>query len=209
MDEDLDLTGCFRFHPGVAGNAVPKDLKGTAFTGKLPAASHLAVRLKANSQERAEFLQAAVAAFAVEHIRTTAQRIHIETVWKTQLRAGSTALASSALVQVPSGKLRTYQSTRLFLVLEENNGQYAPVLMHFHKTTVTLDGAASPPKLGEELDEENGTDKEVFFDNFPLYAGEPDVVITRHSYYEDWNYSIYRRIGARYQLVYTGCGGGA
>jgi hypothetical protein len=209
MDEDLDLTGCFRLHPAAPENAVPKELNGTAFTGRLPVASHPPLRLKASLQDRTLFLEAAVAAFAKANVRTAPQRIHLETVWKTQLRAGHAAIVASALIQMQAGKPRTYHSYRLFLVIEENNGRYEPVLTSFHKTTITLDSGADSPKPGEELDEENDTDKEVFFDNFPLFAGEPDVVISRHTYYEDWNFSVYRRNGESYQLVYTGCGGGA
>ena len=164
--------------------------------------------MKANPQERALFLQSAIAAFAELHIHAASQRIRINDIWKTQLRAEGKALAASALLQLPASKPRTYHSYRLFMVIEENDRQYTPVLTHLHKTTITLDGADNAPKTGEELDEENDTDKEVFFDNFPLFAGEPDVIITRHTYYEDWNYSVYRRQGKNYQLIYTGCGGG-
>jgi hypothetical protein len=208
IDEDLDLTGCFRLHPEAAGSAIPKNLKGTAFTGKLPAVSHPALRTTATPPERALFLQAAAVAFAEQHVHTSAQRIHVDTIWKTQLRAEHTALAASALVQLLGDKPRTYHSYRLFLVIEEDKGTYKPVLTHFHKTTITLDGSADQPKPGEELDEENDADKEVFFDNFPLFANEPDVVITKHTYYEDWNFSVYRWKDENYQLVYNGCGGG-
>ncbi|MGA3082055.1 MAG: hypothetical protein ABSD44_11810 [Terracidiphilus sp.] len=209
IDEDLDLTGCFRLHPAAPENVVPKELNGTAFTGNPPTASHPPLRLKASLQERTLFLQAAATAFAKKDVRTAPQRIHLETVWKTQLRAGHTALVSSALVQMHADKPQTYRSYRLFLVIEESHGQYEPVLTRFHKTTLTLDSGADSPKPGEQLDEEKDTDKEVFFDNFPLFAGESDAVITRHTYYEDWNFSVYRRNGESYRLVYTGCGGGA
>ena len=96
----------------------------------------------------------------------------------------------------------------MFLVLEENNGTYLPVLSHFHKATISLEDTTNPPKPGEVLDEENGADKEVYVDNFPLFPGEPDAIITEHTYYESWAYSVYRRIGTNYQLLYTGCGGG-
>jgi hypothetical protein len=209
MDQDLDLTGCFRLHSATADAAVPRDLNGIAFTGELPEGSHPALRMKASPQERGVFLDAAVAAFAEQHVHTLRSRVHLDAVWKTQLRANHDALAGNALVQIPTGKPRIYRSYRLFLVLEEEGAQYRSVLASFHKTRITLDSGEDPPKAGQEMDEENGADKELFFDNFPLFAGEPDAVISRHTYYEDWNFSVHRRIGAKYQLVYSGCGGGA
>jgi len=174
----------------------------------MPAASHPPLHTKASPQERALFIQSAVASYAERHIHASPQRIRVDEIWKIQLSVDDTALTGSALFQLPASKPRTYHSYRLFMVVEEKDGQYYPILTHFHKTIITLDGADNTPKPGEELDEENETDKEVFFDNFPLYANEPDVIITRHTYYEDWNYSIYRRQGKEYQLIYTGCGGG-
>lgn len=203
----LDFNGCFRLHPDNAHHAPPNDFKGTVWTGSPVTASHTALRTKATSDERTIFLQAASAVFAARHVRIAPSSIHTGSIWKTQLQASHIALAGSALVQLASIKPKTYYSYRLFLVVEENGSTYLPVLNHYHKSTIALDNT-SPPKVGEVLDEEENVDKEVFVDNFPLFPGEPDAVITEHSYYESWAYSIYRRIGATYQLLYTGCGGG-
>jgi hypothetical protein len=208
-DEDLDFKGCFKLISEEPHSAVPKDFAGIAFSGKTPAYSHPAVRAKADPSDRRALLKALGAAFAKHDLHFDLSRIHIESVWKTQLRSGTLALTGSALVQVPAASPQTYDSYRMFLVAEENNGLFVPVQTSFHKTTIKLEGSDWPPKPGEEIDEENDTDLEVFFDNFPIFAGEPDAVITRHTYYEDWNFSVYRRKGATYQLVYTGCGGGA
>jgi hypothetical protein len=97
----------------------------------------------------------------------------------------------------------------MLLIAQETNGELVPVLTFFHETKIKLEGGDWPPEPAQEIDEGNDADKEVFFDNFPVFAGEPDAVITRHSYYEDWNFSIYRWVGSSYKLVYTGCGGGA
>ena len=66
------------------------------------------------------------------------------------------------------------------------------------------------PKKGEILPEEGGSvDQESFLDNFPpLSEAKLTQFFSYHQYYEDWSYSIYRRRGSTYQLVYTGCGGG-
>ncbi len=94
------------------------------------------------------------------------------------------------------------------MVIEEEKGIYVPVLDHFHRVTIPVESITNPPKPGEVLSEEGYGDKEIFIDNFPLFPDEPDAIITEHSYYESWAYSVYRRVGPNYQLIYTGCGGG-
>jgi hypothetical protein len=204
----LDLVGCFRLHPDSANHAAPADFKGTVWTGKAAGASHTALRVKANSEERAILLRAASAVYAAHHVRVAPASIHAGIVWKVQLQTRHTALAGSSLVQLASAKPKTFYSYRIFLVIEESNGSYAPVLTHFHRATIPLESIADLPKPGEVLDEENDADKEVFLDNFPLFPSETDAITSEHTYYESWSYSIYRRNGTNYQLIYTGCGGG-
>jgi hypothetical protein len=195
-------------HPDNAHHAPPNDFKGTVWTGSPVTASHTAQRTKATSDERTIFLQAASAAFAARHVRIAPSSIHTGGIWKIQLQPGHTALAGSTLVQLAAAIPKTYYSYRIFLVVQEDKGIYSQVLTHFHRSAIALESITDVPKPGEVLDEENGVDKEVFIDNFPLYSGEPDVIITEHTYYESWSYSVYRRVGANYQLIYTGCGGG-
>jgi len=164
--------------------------------------------MKANLDDRKAFLQAASAAFATHHVRVLPSSIHSGVIWKVQLQADRTALAGSTLVQLASATPKTYYSYRIFLVVQEDKGIYSTVLTHFHRVTIPLESITDVPKPGEVLDEENGVDKEVFIDNFPLFQGEPDAIITEHTYYESWSYSVYRWVGANYQLIYTGCGGG-
>ena len=94
------------------------------------------------------------------------------------------------------------------MVIESDNHDYQIVLTHFHRTTVHLENAAQKPGHGEILDEEEYLDKEELIDTFPLFGGEPDAIITEHTFYESWAFSIYRYVGSEYKLVYTGCGGG-
>jgi len=204
----LDFEGCFRLHPDKVHHAAPVDFKGTVWTGPAAVGSHPALRSKANADERALFLNAASAAYAAQHVRIVPSSIHSDIIWKMQLRSGHAALTGSTLVQLASTKRLTYYSYRIFLVIEEDKGTYLPVLNHFRRTTIPLESTAYLPKPGEILDEEEDGDKEVFIDNFPLFSDEPDAIITEHTYYESWAYSIYRRTGASYQLLYTGCGGG-
>lgn len=204
----LDFSGCFRLHPDNSHHAAPNDFKGTVLTGTAPTPTHPMLRSKANSEERTIFLKAASAAYAARHVPIAPSSIHSGIVWKTELQAGHTALAGSALVQLAAAKPKTYYSYRILLVVEEDKGIYSPVLNPFRRTAIPLESVTDVPKPGEVLDEEDGADKEVFIDNFPLFPGEPDAIITEHTYYESWAYSVYRRVGANYQLLYTGCGGG-
>ena len=204
----LDLVGCFRLHPDSTHPAAPNDFKGTVWTGSAVVASHTALRVKANSEERASFLRAASDAFAARHVRIAPASIHVGVIWKTQLRAAHTALAGNTLVQLASKTPLTFYSYRVFLVVEDDGGTFLPVLSHFHRATIRLESVADLPKVGTLLDEDNDADKESFLDNFPLFPGEPDSIISEHTYYESWSYSIYRRVGADYHLLYTGCGGG-
>lgn len=204
----LDFVGCFRLHPDNEHHVAPADFKRTVWTGKVAGASHTALRVKANSQERAIFLQAASVVYAAHHVRVAPASTHAGIIWKVQLQTEHTALAGSSLVQLASAKPKTYYSYGIFLTIEESSGSYSPVLIHFHRASIPLDSVADLPKPGALLDEENDADKEVFLDNFPLFPGEPDAIISEHAYYESWSYSIYRRSGTNYQLSYTGCGGG-
>jgi hypothetical protein len=82
------------------------------------------------------------------------------------------------------------------------------VLEHYHRTIASLWPDDSLPKAGTLVDEEAQADREHFADNVPLFSSEPDAIVTEHTYYEDWGYSIYRFVGGSYRLIYTGCGGG-
>jgi hypothetical protein len=203
----LDFEGCFRLHPDKAHHDAQRDFKGTVWTGIAAAGSHPALRTKANAEERALFLQAASDVYAARHVRVVPFSIHSGIIWKMQLQTGHSALTGSTLVQRASAKPKTYYSYRIFLVAEEDKGTYLPVLNHYRRSTITLEDTTKLPNAGEVIDEEENVDKEVFVDNFPLFPGEPDAIITEQTYYESWAYSVYRRVGAKYQLIYTGCGG--
>jgi len=64
------------------------------------------------------------------------------------------------------------------------------VLNHYRRSTITLEDTTKLPNAGEVIDEEENVDKEVFVDNFPLFPGEPDAIITEQTYYESWAYSF-------------------
>ena len=208
-DSPIDWQGCFQLHPGPGKQHLPKQTYAIAFTGPESRPTHEAVRVKASSAERALFLEAAASVYAQHHVRATPISIHVDSVWKTQLQAGHSALTGDTLVQFPLKESDKWSSIRVFLVLEESDGRYIPMLSQMHRMTIYLEGDMQAPKTGEILPEEGGSvDQESFLDNFPLYPNEPDSIMSYHQYYENWSYSIYRRRGTTYQLVYTGCGGG-
>ncbi|MGB8260432.1 MAG: hypothetical protein WCE75_08780 [Terracidiphilus sp.] len=209
MDEELDLSGCARLRPATPGATSPRNFEGIAFSGTQPAHSHGAMNAPVSDAEKRILLDQAVAAFATHGVKAWKAGILLAGTRKIQLQSGHSALSGSALYQTPAPKHGEYHSYRLFLVVEESQGSCELVLDSFHKATVVLDSIAEKPKPGEELDEENETDREEFFDGFPLNPGEPDVIVSRHTYYEAWGYSIYRRSGARYKMIYEGCGGGS
>ncbi len=210
FDEDIDFDGCFQFEGSSPSTHIPFGFRGVAISGKVPSPTHPRVFAKADEREQTTFISFVVKSLAEHKVHVTASQVRAKEIDRTQLRAGHIALVGSVLVQIPAKEPKTYNSYRMFLVLDEDNGVYSTVLSSFHETTAFLDGGETTPKPDEELDldEENGTDIETFLDSFPLYPGEPDVVITQHRYYEDWNYSVYRWSGEKYRLIYTGCGGG-
>jgi hypothetical protein len=210
FDEDIDFNGCFRFEGPSPSATVPLGFRGIAISGKVPSPTHAPVFAKADKQEETAFISFAVKSLAEHKVHVTASQVHAKEIDSTQLRAGHIALVGSVLVQLAAREPKTFNSYRMFLVVEESSGAYSTVLSSFHETKVLLDDGEATPKPNEELDldEENGTDIETFFDSFPLFPGEPDVVISRHRYYEDWNFWVYRREGAVYRVIYSGCGGG-
>jgi hypothetical protein len=170
--DSLDFSGCFRLHPDNAHRS-QKDFKGTVWAGKVAVANHPALRVKANTEERDLFLQAASAAFATRHVRISPSSIHSGVIWKRQFQSGHTALAGSTLIQLASTKPKTYYSYRIFLVMEEDKGAYLPVLEHFHRATIPLENVTDQPKPGEVIDQEGDADKEVFIDNYPSSRVSP------------------------------------
>jgi hypothetical protein len=209
FDEDIDFNGCFRFEGSSPSTPVPLGFRGIAISGKVPSPTHAPVFAKADKREQTTFIPFVVKSLAGHRVHVTASQMRAEEIGRTQLRAGHIALVGNVLVQIPAREPKTYNSYRMFLVIEESDGAYSIVLSSFHETTIVLDSGDDAQNPSEELDEGNETDIEAFFDSFPLFLGEPDVVISRHQYYEDWNYSVYRWSGEKYQLIYTGCGGGA
>jgi hypothetical protein len=203
-----DLVGCFTTNSDQAQKFPKREFKGIVWAGEPRQSNHPPNRSSASMDERALFLKSASAVYEAHHLQIAPNSIHAGPVIRTQLQSGHEALAGSAIVQLASKEPKDYYSYRIFLVLEKGVGDYQPVLIHYRRTTLTIEDDSYRPQPGQLIDEEGYSDKESFVDSFPLYPGEPDAIITEHTYYESWAYSIYRRTGPQYQLIYTGCGGG-
>jgi hypothetical protein len=204
----IDWSGCLNLHPAEGQSHLPKAPSAIAYTGPTPKKAHDSVRAKANSAERTIFLSEASKVYEEHHVHAAPNSIHVGTVWKTQFQTGHTALVGNTVYQFALKDKKDWLSDRIFLVLEGTNGTYTRVLTDFNREAIATELPIPTPKFGEILDEEGNHDEQVFVDNFPLFPAEPDILVTVHHYYEDWNYSIFRRTGATYREVYIGCGGG-
>ena len=204
----VDLQGCVRYR--FTGNKQwqANGAWGTVWTGKTSTATHKSVSGKPSEAEMRQFVDQAVRLYMTGGVSASASQVRVKSIAKTQLRKGQFALIGSTMLQAPSQEKFTWNSDRLFLAVEIDKGRLLPVLVVRHHAQVQFRPDDDSPNPGEELDEENNTDEESFVDNFPLFPGEPDAVITRHQHYESWDYSIYRWSGSQYNKIYTGCGGG-
>lgn len=202
----IGFDGCFSAQPTFLDDQ--GGFEGVVWTGSPLKSTHGPVHRNASPEERSIFLNAAARVFAEHHVPISPTSIHSSPLVLTALQSGHIALAGSALVQLSAAEPLSWYSYRLFLVLEQDSSDYRPVLARFHRTTIRLDGPSNAPKRGEVLDEEGDTDREEFLAGIPLFPNEPDAIITEHHYYEDWAFSLYRRVGDHYELLTTGCGGG-
>lgn len=203
-----DLGGCFTANLEQVPNLPKREFKGTVWTGEPRQPIHEPERSTASTEDRALFLKSAAAAYATHHVLVVPNSIHAGPVIRTRLQPGYEALAGSTIVQLGSKERNNLYSYRVFLVLEKGAGEYQPVLIRYRRATLPGGKKQYRPQPGEIIDEEEFNDRESFVDSFPLYPGEPDAIVTEHTYYESWAYSVYRRVGPNYHLLYTGCGGG-
>jgi len=200
----VDLEGCVRYK-GIS--ASEKNFAGIMWTGSKLRPTHPSMRKQATRIEQDIFRQQAMRVYVSHGISVNSNRLLLFDIWKIEPRPNVHALAGNVLVQIPTTQPSTFKSIRLFLIVEQSANSYQTILTSMHTAKIYLDSGETF-RPGEELDEENDTDKETFFDTFPLFTDEPDVILTRHFYYESWAYSLYRWTGTQYTLAYTGCGGG-
>jgi len=208
FEPGLELLGCVDQVKSGTDSSQPLATRGLVWTGSPLNATHASLHQKANTTERLRFLEAASKELTIHHVRAAPNTLHHGTIWRIQLASGHAALAGSVLVQLAADKPLTYYSYRMFAIFEEQDDTLKPVLDSYRRATAYIDDQDHKPKIGEVVSEEAQIDDEQFVDSIPLFPNEPDIVISRHSYYEDWNYSIFRWNGTAYKQIYTGCGGG-
>jgi|GEM_PF-3418514 len=202
-----DLEGCFEPR-SLKGFASQVAFKGLSWTGPALTATHANDRRTATAAEKESFLEGASRIYAEHHVPVKPNSIHVSRVVHTRLRADAEALAANMIVQLADTKPLTVHNYRMLLVLEGAGDGWYPVLVQFRRGILTMENETEMPKGGTLVPEEASIDREVFVDSLPLYADESDAIVTMHEYYEDWAYSLYRRVGNAYKLQYTGCGGG-
>ena len=209
MDPDLsDLSGCVKFLAADEPGVRQKDFAGSVWSGTPPSITHPILRQRATAEERESFLQQAVLMFAAKGVKVKPDKLRSDAIWKIQTSQEMKLLVGNVRYRFPANKPRSYMSDRLLLAVTADNPNSSPMLVHWHQTQVWLDASDPIPKESEEIDEGSNGDLEEFLDNFPLFPTEPDVLVTKHAYYEDWAYSVYRWDGKMYKLAFTSCGGG-
>lgn len=81
----------------------------------------------------------------------------------------------------------------LFLVAEPQGRSFRAAHLWYHRTTP---------------DAEDNTQMQNFVDHLDLDGDGVSEIITRITYYESWDYHIYKRRGLAWRRIYTGGGGG-
>ena len=205
------LMGCVRYRDLPKAIDTP-NFRGTAWTGTQPDPIHQPLRVPATPEEKRTFLVAAAATYEGNGVRATPAQIHLKALQHIRLSDTIEALAGSMRIQHPTSKPGTYQSVWMFLVIvlptaERPSSQ--PLLAHLYKNRAYLEFDQRAPKPGQEIPEESTADEEFLVDSFPLFPGEPDLIITTHQFYEDTGYSVYRWQNGTYRVANTGCGWGA
>jgi len=207
IDNSISMEGCFHLRPDPGQRAFPNGSLAISYTGSVSAPTHGLAHGGVNEKERTVFLEFASSAYARHHIHAASRGIHLEAIWKSQLQTGHDVLIGNTVFQYALKEKDVWASVRLVLAVEEIEGKYSAVLTEFHRSTINITAENPAPRPGAILRGESEYDVEEFVDNFPLFTGESDAIVTEHRYDEAAAYSIYRRRGDHYERVYTGCGG--
>ncbi len=83
---------------------------------------------------------------------------------------------------------------QLFLIADEQNGQYTLQLASYHVST--------------DIEESTDFVDELFLDHADLDNDGTDEIVTSSYYYESWDYTIYKLKDGQWQSVFHGSGGG-
>jgi hypothetical protein len=150
---------------------------------------HANWRMKASAEERAIFVGLAadyLGKSGVKNVQTSA--INVDSLYATKL--GPTE--PDALV----GNVTLKQETGLhqaFLLATKKDGKFSVALSSYHTATDSDDASQAT---------------ESFLDQLDLDHDGVDEIITLFSYYESWEYGIYKLQHGKWERIYKGGGGG-
>lgn len=146
-------------------------------------------RRPVSAQERAEFLILVKKVFGqqkVENISETS--IRVDNLRSTKLKdAGPVVLIGSASLKRKTG------IHQVFLVAARKASAYEEAISSHHFARDEDDASASVENLVEQLD---------------LDGDGTDEIVTINTYYEGWDYTIYKEQKGKWEKVYQGGGGG-
>jgi hypothetical protein len=147
-------------------------------------------RKPASAEERTEFLRLAANFLEKQGVANiSVSTIRLDNLRSTKLGVDRPeALVGSVLV-------KTKTAVRyLFMVAERKNAKWDAILTSYH--------------VGKDLEDGVDNVEEDFVDQLDLFKNGVDVIVTICSYYESWDYTIYREEDGTWKKVYQGGGGG-
>lgn len=151
--------------------------------------SHPDWRQPVTSQQRAEFSRLVTESLATKKIGSIpSSQIKIEEIRSTKLNAN----APPALIGRATVKLRT-GIHHIFIAATLKGAKYEKVLWSYHFARDEDDASAQSESLVEQID---------------LDGDGTDEIITINTYYESWDYNIYKEENGTWKKVYQGGGGG-
>jgi hypothetical protein len=153
-------------------------------------ASHANARRDASPQQRAQFVALALGFLQSKGLSGISESaVHVDRLEVTDLGPGEKDDLVGNVAVKSKTKLRN-----IFLVGTLGSGRYTVALSSYHVST----------------DLEDGTDdvEEQLVDQIDLDGDRIDEIVTMSSYYESWDYIIYKEKNGAWQKIYHGGGGG-
>lgn len=140
-------------------------------------------------QQRAEFLRLVSRVLARNKVQNISESlIKVDNLRSTRLsEAGPIALIGSATLKRKSG------IHQVFLVALYKDSEYEEAVSSYHLARDEDDASASVENLVEQVD---------------LDGDGTDEIVTINTYYESWDYNIYKGENGSWKKVYQGGGGG-
>lgn len=150
---------------------------------------HADWRQPVSPQQRAEFLRLASNVFERQKVKSIVESSErVDNLRSTKLsEAGPPVLIGSATLKHKTG------IHQVLLLAEKKVSEYEEVLSSYHFARDEDDASASIENLVEQVD---------------LDGDGTDEIVTINTYYESWDYNIYKWRDASWKKIYQGGGGG-